>query len=329
MNSKALEQTKYDITQAYDISNQYVMVISAWEMPSLFSDLHIFDNDENSPNLLVDGIGEIVMSELTDVATDSVEVLSDIVNIAKNSGNMSEALGNMVDSATQSLKDVMSKLTEYTNGAEPKRDKYVCQFVLPTPQNLTDTLRHQYDQDTFSPLETVKHLGSWLTKKLVNSEATNRVLDSAMEFNIKQAKRNNFAFDNNLINVYKQTEQREFIFNISLLPQSYDHYKQILATYARLKILMTGTKVGANMAMVQTHSFTITFMNQYFENYMLLNDKVDLNLETLEIDVSGNPYVTFNNYVPKSMQMILTFRERRPLRNDVEINKLITDKEQK
>lgn len=92
---------------------------------------------------------------------------------------------------------------------------------------------------------------------------------------------------------------------------------------------MTGTKVGANMAMVQTHSFTITFMNQYFENYMMLNDKVDLNLETLEIDVSGNPYATFNNYVPKSMQMILTFRERRPLRNDVDINKAITDKEQK
>jgi hypothetical protein len=153
-----------------------------------------------------------------------------------------------------------------------------------------------------------------------------RLADGALKFNIEQAKRNNITFDNNLINMYTGTEQREFIFNFTLIPQSYEHFQHILRAYANLKILMTGAKVGGSMGMVQKFCFTVNFTNPYFKQYMFLDETIELNLETLEIDVSGAPFSTFEaggidkgTGVPKAIQLVMTFKERRPMRDSVHI----------
>jgi len=330
LTNPAHKQLHYNICNPYNMHEYYTMKLQAWVMPQIMSDLNgALNSDENTANILRDGIVSIVADEMVEIGGQIFDTIKDGINYYKEKG-FSDLSGVLIAGANEQIQKFMSQLSTYTDGAEPSKKKYECEFILPVPQNLTDTLRHQYDQDTFTPLEAVRNLGGYLSRKIVSGEGINRAKDALIDFNIKQAKRNNFSFDNNLINIYKQTDQREFIFNITLIPQSYKHYVEIVKAYSKLKILMTGDKALANMGMFQKYCFTITFQNKYFEQYMMLDDKIDLNLETLEIDVSGNPYTTFSasstsqgDGVPKLIQIIMTFRERRPLRNDVNLDNLI------
>lgn len=314
------------------VNPNYTITIKAWKMEQFFEELKLFDNDDNSQNMFLASIGEVAMmlgQEIVDVASD---VLTDLKNTIKEN-SVSEIASAGLDKLASGMATAGVKLHEYTSGANAKvankigSNEFYSAFVFPVPENLTDSLKHTYDTDTFSPLEVIGSMGKKLTKKIFKGEGIARISDAALKFNIEQAKRNNIVFDNNLINIYKNTEQRDFIFNFTLIPQSYEHYKEILRAYASLKVLMTGAKVGGSMGMVQKYCFTINFENPYFEQYMVLDETIELNLETLELDVSGSPFTSFENGsvnqgtgVPKNIQMIMTFKERRPLRDDINLD---------
>lgn len=326
---------EYDIVSQFNKPHEYyTMHIKAWKLPQIAGDLDkLMTSDEGTANIFKEGISEYIMTEVKEGVTSLTKFVSDASKKVMDS-NISKIPALILDGVSNGFEEFINAI----DGVEPNKKDFVALFKFPAPQNLTDTLRHQYDQDTYTPLESLKNMGKTLSRKIIKGEGFNRLKDSSLEFTINQAKRNNFVFDNNLINIYKQTEQREFIFNITLIPQSFSHYKQIVRAYAKLKVLMTGDKMLANMAFTQKYCFTISFENKYFKSYMMLDDTVDLNLETLEIDVSGNPYTSFagrktktdhatGDGVPKLIQIIMTFRERRPLRNDEHLNKLLDFKE--
>lgn len=311
------------------VEDNYTMTLKAYPMPTFGQNIELFNNDADSGDIFLTSFGEMILSGATELAEGAVDFVSEGIKDGVNALKKGELdIGFNVASAFTSLKntitDAIGALAEYTDGANPNKGELMGTFVFPVPNNLTDTLRHAYDQDTFSPLEKMVGVGSKLAKRVIGGEGASRMMDATIAFNVEQAKRNNYVFDNNLINIYKNTEQREFIFNITIIPQSYDEFKNILQGYSYLKVLMTGEQISMNMALAQKCSFTVSFKNENLTTYMHLDDTIDLNLETLEIDVSGNPFTSYatesvmtGTGVPKLIQIIMTLRERRPLRNNM------------
>jgi hypothetical protein len=269
-----------------------------------------------------------------------VSVTTSILGYAASAGIEYLATSEGTDQYLDILKKVAQEAEDGAMGRVDGPPLYT--WVLPLPNSLQDALKH-VTETTVIPIgaRLLKRFPSILLNKLLSGpgvhdpgtvgtgskksalkqsilqdvkSAPKSLLEKAIELNIELAKRNNVAIDPNVINVYKETEPRVFSFSINLVPENNDRFKEILSAIFAFKKYMTGEMTKDSLLLQQKNIFTIEFYDTKLEEYIQLNNFIELNLLKIDIKIgSDGNMMLFENGVPKMINLTLIFQERRPM----------------
>lgn len=320
MNIYKMHSDDIDHTQVAD--SKLFQIQSYTLAPSSIDPYVITNGVIDMFNKLEEGnVRDALMDAATEVMSSSLSFTIDVVK------------GEMVKSIKDAVVGTMDKGKEIINQSDNGRtvdEKAVptSVWILPVPNDLINSLSHNYDSDSLSYAEIMarKSPGYLLAKMSPGFPGKDMMVESFEKFStlaFDLAKRQGVTVDPNLISVYKGTECRQFNFHINVIPQNAQEAREFVRGITALKKEMTGYRE----ALVLRHDvvFKIVFTSKSLQEYMGLG-KLELNLISVDMDIGADGGMQlFKDGMPKFIRLNLVFVERRPLRNEVSMEVKINE----
>jgi hypothetical protein len=142
----------------------------------------------------------------------------------------------------------------------------------------------------------------------------------------KQARRQNASLDTNIVTIYNGTNNRQFSFDFTIIPVDLDHSDAIIDGILSLKKNMTGKRDAGQLTVVQRNVFKLEFKNvvpgisageedtsDYLMRLLGITNNMEFNLTDINISYGSGNLTFYRDGMPKSLNISLTFVERKPL----------------
>ena len=303
---------QYMVITAYELSSTEIDPFKSLEtsIDKMYKVAEVFDASTSVTKI----------KELLKDAPDKVVKYTDMIT----SGNINGILQDGLDAIQECIEKVDevfgNTLKNIDGGAEASGDP-VAMWVLPLPINLSISLSHNHESSEFTPEQMVDRA---LIKKggLMLTSTARQMFPGAVDhikrmakFGVEVARRYNYSFDPNQINVYTGTNPHKIILPFRLTPMSESHAEKIIEGILQLKKMMTGEQILTDgMFVKQPYCFKIDFNNDYINKWIGLTDS-DLNVLSVTTNLFAEPSAPTYDGMTKSLTFDIELEERRPPRN--------------
>jgi hypothetical protein len=256
------------------------------------------------PNLLgtaVDQIEKSATSGITTILNNNTDnIVESLNNVAKEVSNTVRTSGSKV---WQSLKEEANtrKITQRVD-TSPAKKEIVGFFYLPLPNELQETLNHEWNEEN-GIVSTVIQKGMDTTLK--NDLSIQKIINGIAGLTGTR----NVTTNPDYIQMYKGTKPRSVSFSWTLVPQSKKEAEVIWTIIRRFKAYSSPHPSSSYGFLTAPYFCSIKLINEKMDEALKFNDMI---IDSVSVNYSeaGNMEL-FHDGTPKSMVLSVSFIERR------------------
>ena len=284
--------------------------------------IHVYDTTkaENVYNGLVDTT-QNVMAHTSSFFGDMANKALDYVGVdSRFSSSATTAAGGLFGSSGEGIKDMFTKMTNslpnidlgVANASLSKRYSYHESFYLPIPNNLQEEISNEYEEKQ-----------GWINDMPFVQSARNAVIQPIEEKSAIWSKltgARSLKYWENKIQMYTSSGFREITLTWNLSPNNSKESIILHEIVRKIKMYGSAESVAGKLLIKSPCFFGLEFNNKIL-NQALQFDEVVLISASIDYVPGGN-METYNDNMPKHIQLNMTFRDREPkLREDWETTK--------
>ena len=187
-------------------------------------------------------------------------------------------------------------------GNKALKKDYKDAFMLPFPNTISESLAHSYDEED-----------SWLQDTKLTAPLINGVVSLAgktpagiAKFTGSQA----YKYYENKIAMYQSSAARSISLQWNLVPYNATESKNLHEIIRKLKMYSSPELLAGKLILRSPHFFWLQFKNTVLNEALQFNE---VNITEISVEYSpGGSMETFNDDMPKSVDLTITFADREP-----------------
>ena len=286
-----------------------------------------FPGDLSADDSVVIGIYDSSQSDAINKMSDGVSKVSDMMKQAFGDGGSGGSGGMMMGGAQlESLANIAKSkeamdtspgkgkgitLPDMGIGASPTIDigngglpaVFKGTITLPLPNNLQESLSHQYDEQG-GWVEDLDAIAGGHGKNLIDNFAKLGAIYA------KNTGSRSFTFDRNRIAMYTSTAFRSVTLSWTLIPNNADDTETIQKIVMDFKKFSSPQSVAKKLLLRSPHYFRIKFPNKIIDKALQFYEVVCTDI-SVQYNPGGSMEMTHDN-APKSIELSVTFKDREP-----------------
>ncbi len=271
----------------------------------------VYDGLINSTNNIVAGVSSMFADSANTVAKKSGwESMIDKFSTSVKKG-VSGFFGTGDNSTVDTIKGFFANFPEIDiSPANAKLNKlgavYYETFFLPIPNNLQESLSNQYEEKP----GWINDMPGFNAEQGGLISGGIRTATSPTTTWSKLTGARSLQYYENKIQMYNSTEFREIQLQWHLVPNSQAENILIHEMVRKLKMYASPETAAGNLILKSPCFFGIEFNNKTLEKALQFNEVV---LTNIDIEyVPGGNMETYDDNMPKHVQLSMTFRDRQP-----------------